>query len=76
MLANQNDLITMVNKRGRVIYVKMWEIDLERGKGSKVIVNPKEDYYPAYDQELNQKITPDILLENADISDVLECEEL
>lgn len=72
-----SQLISMVNRRGRVIWIKKWELEGERAKGSRVIINPKEDYYPTYDLELNKEsIVPDNLIENIEASDVLEVEEL
>lgn len=65
----------MINTRGRVVWIKSWEVPMEKDKGSKMIHNPKESYYPAYDVELNRGIfVPDITdnYEESDILDVME----
>lgn len=48
----------MVNTRGRVMWVRGWEIDTLRRQGCKVIYNPKEEYYPQYDLTTDQ-LKPD-----------------
>lgn len=45
-----NRVISMVNPRGRVTWVRRWEIHMLREQGYRIINNPKEEYYPEYDQ--------------------------
>lgn len=70
----EDSMISMVNVRGRVIWVHRWEVDIERQRGSKVISDPRQDYYPQYDQELNKGREND----TSEVSDkdLLEGEEL
>lgn len=75
LLDNPNALISVVNPRGRVMWVKPWEVDNLRKQGCRLIINPREEYYPEYDNELNKLST------NRDIADIanpdiLEVEEL
>lgn len=65
----------MVNTRGRVMWVKGWELETFRRQGAKSIMNPKQDYYPEYDQELNKSSVKGDILEQID-SDYLEVEEV
>ncbi len=52
-----NQEITMINTRGRVVRVRRWEMPFCREQGMKVIVNPKQEYYPEHDAD-NQRFTP------------------
>jgi hypothetical protein len=72
-----NEIITMLNVRGRVVRVRRWEIPLCREQGMKIIVNPKQEYYPEHDIE-NMRFTPatDNLSENITESDLLNVEEV
>ena len=72
---NPNMLISVVNSRGRVMYVKTWELENIRRQGGRVISNPKEDYYREMDQELNRGILKNDIVIN-DNPDVLETEEI
>jgi hypothetical protein len=71
----KNGETSMVNTRGRVMWVNTWEIDVLRGQGAKVIFNPKQDYYPQYDLSLNPPIA-DIVEYDIESSGVLEVELL
>ena len=73
---NDNQIITMVNKRGRVMYVKRWEIDNLKTQGCKIIFNPKEEYYAIYDEELNKRTISNNIIENIDNSDILQTIEI
>lgn len=78
MLDDPNELITMINTRGRVVHVKRWEVPhLKTDQGMKIIVNPKQEYYYEYDQE-NQRSIPisDNIAENISESQLLEIEEV
>lgn len=44
--------ITLINPRGRVVEVEEYKAQGLRDQGWRTIVNPKEDYYPQYDQSL------------------------
>lgn len=67
----------MINTRGRVITVHLWEVDVERDKGSKVINNPKETYYPQYDKSLSLESDVDPSPPNqVEDDDYLEAEEV
>ena len=52
-----NEMITMINTRGRVVRVRRWEVSLCREQGMKIIANPKQEYYYEFDQE-NQRSIP------------------
>lgn len=57
-----NEMVTMLNTRGRVVHVKKWEVPLCRQQGMRIIVNPKQEYYYEHDEE-NQRAIP--VTENA-----------
>lgn len=57
-MPSENSLVSLVNTRGRVMWVRAWEIDNLRRQGCKVIYNPKEEYYPQYDLSVDQ-VKPD-----------------
>lgn len=72
-----NDEVTMLNTRGRVVRVRRWEVPLCKEQGMKMIVNPKQEYYPEYDQE-NPRAIPitDNIQENIEKGDLLAVEVL
>lgn len=53
------DKISLINKRGRVVWVDQTQVQGLMDQGFQVISNPKQTYYPQYDQDLNkgQKIS-------------------
>lgn len=53
-MEEKNRLVSMVNTRGRVMWIHGWEIDNLRKQGCKVIYNPREEYYPQYDLSIEQ----------------------
>lgn len=75
MLDDPNEIITLINTRGRVVRVRRWEVPLCREQGMKIIVNPKQEYYQEWDTE-NQRYTPptDNIAQNIAESDLLEVE--
>ena len=46
--------ISMVNQRGRVVWVDEHKVPELRDQGWRIIVNPKEAYYPQYDQTIGK----------------------
>lgn len=80
MIDNPNRQISVVNTRGRVVWIHPWEIDLHRQQGAKVIHNPKQSYYPEYDQELNGGIKAEIIessdSQERELAGILDCEVL
>lgn len=42
--------VSMVNPKGRVVWVDEIRVNQLRDEGWRIIVNPKESYYPQYDQ--------------------------
>lgn len=69
--------VTMVNTRGRVMRVHPWEVENLRRQGARLIINPREDYYPQYDQSLANSVTlTDYIVENVDPNDILEFEDV
>ena len=66
------DEVTLVNKVGRVVRAKKWEIEnLKNFQGMRIIFNPKQEYYPEYDQSIvkqkeqtvvNRDENPDLLI--------------
>lgn len=50
----KNDaLVSLINKRGRIIWVESKEIPALIKLGLKEFPNPKQDYYPDYDQSFS-----------------------
>ena len=47
--------ISMINSRGRVVWVDESRVTGLREIGWRVIVNPKEKYYPQYDQIITNR---------------------
>lgn len=74
MIDSPNSLCTLINTRGRVATVRMWEVPMLRAQGWRVINNPKEDYYPAYDLTLTQHFVEDLPGSDStiDVEDSLE----
>jgi hypothetical protein len=74
-LEDTNEIITMINTRGRVVRVRRWEVSFCKEQGMKVIINPKQEYYYEYDSE-NQRSIPltDNIAENITNSQLLEVE--
>lgn len=77
MNEDPNQEITLINTRGRVVRVRRWEMPFCREQGMKVIVNPKQEYYPEFDSE-NQRFTPptDNMAENIAEEDLLDVESV
>lgn len=77
MQEDPNQEVTLVNTRGRVVRARRWEVPLLREQGMKMIVNPKQEYYPEFDNE-NQRYTPptDNIAENIAEEDLLETEQV
>ncbi len=77
MMDDPNEIVTMLNIRGRVVRVRRWEVSLCKEQGMKIIVNPKREYYYEYDQE-NQRSIPvtDNIAENIEEGSLLEVEIL
>ena len=72
-----NRLYSLVNTRGRVIWVHEWDLDAKLMEGCRRITNPKETWYPAYDQTLNANIqNTDNIVENIEVTDILKVEEV
>jgi len=65
----------MVNPRGRVMFVHQWEVEMLRKQGCKLIINPREEYYPEHDVELNKVTTKGDIYPDM-TSDSLPVEEL
>lgn len=51
-MINQNSTISMIGVDGGVKYVPLYMREELLKKGWKIIVNPKMEYYPQYDQSL------------------------
>ena len=75
MNEDSNEIINMINTRGRVVRVRRWEVPLCREQGMKIIINPKQEYYYEYDSE-NQRSIPvtDNIAENIEEGALLEGE--
>lgn len=64
MSIDQNTKITMLGLDGGVKYVPLYMKEELLKKGWKVITNPKEEYYPQYDQTLQGYFSaPDVVEE-------------
>ena len=65
----------MVNPRGRVVAVEQHQIRDLGEKGWRIIQNPKEDYYPNYDQSRSkpkdEKADDRTMVVEADVKDHL-----
>lgn len=61
-MVSSSGLTSMINTRGRVIQVLNNDVPQRKSEGWKVVVNPRRDYYPEYDQS-NKNIVPDTLTE-------------
>ena len=46
--------VSMINTRGRVVWVDNNKVKEMRDIGWRIIVNPKEKYYPQYDQTVGK----------------------
>ena len=70
-----NDIqVSLVNPRGRVIWISAKEAPELVAKGFKHIPNPKQDYYPQYDNANPGRLTR--VIEESKIKDVIELEWL
>lgn len=68
--------VSMVNTRGRVVWIEESKIVDLRDQGWRMIVNPKELYYPQYDQSQGKVKEDEVggatkVIENADQSNPL-----
>lgn len=77
MLEDPNQEITMINTRGRVVRVKRWEVAYCREQGMKMILNPKQEYYPEHDNE-TQRFIPvtENMIDNIEEGSLLEVESV
>lgn len=53
-------LISMINTRGRVVWVEESKVPGLRQEGWRIVVNPKENYYPQYDHSTGKVQEDDI----------------
>jgi len=51
---NDDILVSLVNTRGRIVWVENSKVPKLRQEGWRVIVNPKEIYYPQYDVSIGK----------------------
>lgn len=68
--------VSMVNTRGRVVWIEEVKVVELRDQGWRIIVNPKEKYYPQYDQSTGKVAEDEVgadtkVLENSDPSNRL-----
>lgn len=68
---NEEEMLTMINKRGRIIRVDKRNLKSALEEGLRIFPNPKEEYYPEYDEDFN-KLAPDEPLPNEQSKDTLE----
>ena len=52
---NEEEIVMMINKRGRIIHVDKRNLKSALEEGLRIFPNPKEEYYPEYDSEFNKK---------------------
>lgn len=57
------------------MWINQRELDTFRNQGCKVILNPRKDYYPEYDQDLNKSLSMPGMIDT-DSPDSLPVEEL
>lgn len=71
------DEVTLVNRSGRVVRAKRWEVDnLKQFQGMRMIFNPKQEYYPEYDQSIIKQKDQVIVPEREENPDLLICDEV
>ncbi len=68
--------ISMIGVDGKVRWIDQLKVTEFREKGWRVIVNPKETYYPQYDQALNKPKEDEVgtntqVLDNDNFKDLL-----
>lgn len=74
---SKNKYITLVNTRGRVVEAREWEVETLKAQGCKVIVNPRETYYPQYDQtRADALVMKEVLDDDLEPNDLLQGEEV
>lgn len=77
MIEDPNRLISMIDTRGEVKWIRQTEVSLQKEKGWRVVSNPHQTYYPQYDSQINVVIPPgDNIVEDYDVTDILEGEWL
>lgn len=51
------ETISLINKRGRIIKVRKEDLKRSLALGLRIFPNPKENYYPNFDSEFNNKVS-------------------
>jgi len=51
------EIITLINKRGRIVRVEKKDIKQYLDLGMRVFPNPKQEYFPQYDAAFNESVS-------------------
>lgn len=70
-MINNNSVTTMINTGGRVIEVRAEEVELKRGLGWKIVVNPRQPYYIEFDLSAGGRAPNENMMENLELEDIL-----
>lgn len=73
---NDNYKIKMLNPTGRVVDVYARMKDQLIKQGFKMIVNPREEYYPSHDKQNSGYWKDQNVIENIQIDNFLEVDKL
>lgn len=68
--------IQLLNPTGRVVTVSSHMKEELLKKGFRIIINPKEEYYPTYDSQADRYLKDQNIMENIPVSDILEVDKL
>ena len=73
----ETGLVTMINLRGRLCYVASSEVSTRKSQGWQIIVNPRREYYPEWDQDnKNQMSRRGEINEDEDSKNYLKYEDI
>lgn len=67
---------TMINKQGNVKVIPLYLVDTKRADGWKIVINPKQSYFPEFDTNRGGTTAPEMLNQNIDESDALRGEDV
>ena len=67
---------TLINPKGRVVFVHNAEVEIRRAQGWKIINNPRQDYYPEWDTSAGGRSAPENIIDDLSDSDILSGEDV
>lgn len=74
-MLDKSTTINLLNPRGRVITVPLYLKISLLAQGYKLIMNPKEEWYPQHDKRVNESNDLNVL-ENIEEGNILEVEKI